>query len=103
MFCHCLIKGEKTTTKNPNNQSTTKQINPKFKCNTLSVSPSASSPNSVVVSSKDKENRKKQKRRVWRQLCERLSEAATQLPPTVSLLLLQALFMQLSGMSFTLT
>jgi hypothetical protein len=63
-FCHCLIKGEKPTTKkNPNNQSTTKQINPKFKYNTLSVSPSASSPNSVVVSSKDKKNRKKKKKK----------------------------------------
>jgi hypothetical protein len=40
-----------------------------------------------VVSSKEEEKKK----RVWRQLCECLSEAAAYLPPTVSHLL-QALF-----------
>jgi hypothetical protein len=48
--------------------------NPKLKCNIVSFS------------SKEK------KKGVWRQLCECLSEAAAHLPPTVSQLLLQALF-----------
>jgi hypothetical protein len=61
---------------------------PKFKCNIVSVSPSASSPSSVVVSSKEEEKKKK----VWRQFCECLSEAAAHLPSTVSHLLLEALF-----------
>jgi hypothetical protein len=34
----------------------------------------------------------KRKKRVWRQLCECLSEGVGHLPPTVSQLLLQALF-----------
>jgi hypothetical protein len=63
------------------------KIHPKFKCNTVSVSPSASSPSSVIVSSKEEE-----KKKVWRQLCDCLSEAMAHLPPTVSHLLLQALF-----------
>jgi hypothetical protein len=77
--------------------------NPKFKCNTVSVSPSASSPGSVLVSSKEEKKQKKKKKKVWRQLCDCLSEAAAHLPPTVSHLLLQALFMQISAMSLTLT
>jgi hypothetical protein len=48
---------KKQQQKNPK-QNTSKQINPKFKCNTVSVSPSASSPSSVIVSSKDKKNKK---------------------------------------------
>jgi hypothetical protein len=64
----------------------------------ISVSPSASSPCSVIVSSKEEK-----KKGVWRQLCQCLSEVAAHLPPTVSQLLLQALFLQISGMSFTLT
>jgi 5-carboxymethyl-2-hydroxymuconate isomerase len=43
--------------------------------------------------------KKEKKKRVWRQLCECLSEAAAHLPTAVS----QALFMQISGMSLTLT
>jgi hypothetical protein len=35
---------------------------------------------------------KEKKMGVWRQVCECLSEAAAHLPPTVSQLLLQALF-----------
>jgi hypothetical protein len=35
--------------------------------------------------------RKREKKRVWRQLCECLSEAAANLPAAVSLLLLEAL------------
>jgi hypothetical protein len=52
----------------------------------------------VVVS--PKEGRKK---RVWRQFCEWLSEAAVHLPAAVSLLLLEALFMKILGVSLTLT
>jgi hypothetical protein len=44
-----------------------------------------------------------QQKRVWRQLCECLFEAVAHQPPTVSLLLLQALSMQIPGMSFTVT
>jgi hypothetical protein len=79
----------------------TKQKNttkcPKFKCNTVSVSFSACRYSSVVPS---KEERKK---RVWRLFCEWLSGAAAHLPAAVSLLLLEALFMQTSGVSLTLT
>jgi hypothetical protein len=78
------------------NQTKTKQKNPKFKCSTVSVSPSAFSPSSVVVSSREEKNKKK---RVWKQLCECVPEAVAHLPPTVSQLLLQALFMQISGVS----
>jgi hypothetical protein len=101
-FCCCLIKWEKTNkqTKNPT-PNQIKSNHPKFKCNTVSVSPSASSPTSVVVSSKEEKN--KQTKRVWGQLCECLSAAAAHLSPTVRCLLLQALFMQISEMSFTLT
>jgi hypothetical protein len=51
-----------TAKKNPKNQNTSKQINPKFKCSTVSVSPSASSPSSAVVSSNDKKNKNKNKK-----------------------------------------
>jgi hypothetical protein len=43
------------------------------------------------------------KKSVWGQFCECLSEAAAHLPAAVIQLLLQALFMQISGVSFTLT
>jgi hypothetical protein len=89
------MKGEKNK-KNPKIQNTTKC--PKFKCNTVSVSLSACRCSSVVVSSKEE-----RKKRVWRQVCEWLSEAAAHLPAAVSLLLLEALFMQISGVSLTLT
>jgi hypothetical protein len=65
----------------------TKKKNPKLKCNTVSVIPSSSSPSSVIVSSKEEE-----KKRVWRQLCECLFESVAHMHPTVSHLLLQALF-----------
>jgi hypothetical protein len=54
----------------------------------------------VIVSSKEETKKKK---RVWKQVCECLSEAVTQLPAAVSLLLLEALFMQISGVRLTLT
>jgi hypothetical protein len=43
------------------------------------------------------------KKKVWGQLCDWLSEAVSHLPAAVSLLLLEALFMQMSGVSLTLT
>jgi hypothetical protein len=46
---------------------------------------------------------KKEKKRVWRQFCECIFEAAAHVPAAVSLLLLEALFMQISGMSLALT
>jgi hypothetical protein len=49
-----------------------------------------------------KEERKK-KKRIWWQVCECLSEAVAHLPTAVSLLLLEALFMQISGVSLALT
>jgi hypothetical protein len=52
----------------------------------------------VVVSSKEE-----RKEKVWRHFCECLSEAVAHLPSAVSLLLLEALFMQISGVSLTLT
>jgi hypothetical protein len=47
--------------------------------------------------------KEREKKRVWRQICECLSEAVAHLPTAVSLLLLEALFMQISGVSLTLT
>jgi hypothetical protein len=47
--------------------------------------------------------REREKKRVWRQLCEWLSAAVACLPTAVSLLLLEALFMQISGVSLALT
>jgi hypothetical protein len=44
-------------------------------------------------------HQRKRKKRVWRQFSEWLSEAAARLPAAVSLLLLEALFMQISGVS----
>jgi hypothetical protein len=47
--------------------------------------------------------RKKRKKRVWRQFCELLFMAVACLPAAVSLLLLEALFMQISGVILTFT
>jgi hypothetical protein len=91
-FCHCLIKGEKAKL-NETKQNTTKC--PRFKCNTVSVSLSACRFSSVVFSSKVG----RKKKRVWRQFCEWLSEAVAHMPAAVSLLFLEALFMQISGVS----
>jgi hypothetical protein len=71
----------------------------KFKCNTISVNFSACRCNLVVLSSKVG----REKKRVWRQFCEWLSEAVAHLPAAVSLLLLAVLFMQISGVSLALT
>jgi hypothetical protein len=46
---------------------------------------------------------KRKKKRVWRQVCEWLSAAVACLPRDLSLLLLEALFMQISGVSLVLT
>jgi hypothetical protein len=51
----------------------------------------------VVVSSKEEKEKKK---RVWRQVCDK---AVACLPAAVILLLLEALFMQILGVSLTLT
>jgi hypothetical protein len=90
-------RGKKQKKKTPNPQNTTKC--PKFKCNKVSVSFSACRCSSVVVSSKEEREKKK----VWRQVCECLFEAVAHLPTAVSLLLLEALFMQISAVSLTLT
>jgi hypothetical protein len=70
------------TKHNKRKQNTTRC--PKFKCNTVSVSLSASRRSLVVVASKEE-----RKKRVWRQFCECLSGA--HLRTAVSLLLLEAL------------
>jgi hypothetical protein len=79
-------KNTKQTKKKNNN--TTKY--PKFKCNTVSVSLSAHSCSSVIVSFME-EKKKKEKKSVWKQFCECLSEAEAHLPAIVSQLLLEAL------------
>jgi predicted transcriptional regulator len=89
-FCRCLIKGEKEPKKSEHHKV--------FKCHTVSVSFSACRCRLFVVSSKEE-----RKKRVWRQLCEWLSEAVAYLPAAVSQLLLEALFMQISRVSLTLT
>jgi hypothetical protein len=76
---------------------------PMFKWNTVSVSFSACRYNSVVLSSKVGRKRGK-KKRVWRQFWKwYLRLAVACLPAAVSLLLLEALFMQISGVSLALT
>jgi hypothetical protein len=72
---------------------------PKFKCNTVSVSFSACRCNSVVLSSKVGRKRKKSLQTVLGMV----SAAVACLPTAVSLLLLEALFMQFSGVSLALT
>jgi hypothetical protein len=90
-------RGKKTKLNQNKTKKTTKCL--KLKCNTVSVSFSACRCSSVVVSSQVG----RKKRRVWRQFCEWLSEAVAHLPAAVSLMLLEALFMQISGVSLTLT
>jgi hypothetical protein len=86
-WCWCLRSISVIVSSNGIKTKQNKQTkSPKFKCNTVSVSPSASNCTSVVSSKEEK------KKRVWRQVCECLSEAVAYLPPTVSQLLLQALF-----------
>jgi hypothetical protein len=48
-------------------------------------------------------HQKKREKNVWRPFCEWLSEAVAHLPAAFSLLLLEALFIQISGVSLTLT
>jgi hypothetical protein len=45
----------------------------------------------------------KKEKKVWRQFCEWLFEVVAHLPAAVSLVLLEALFMQISGVSLALT
>jgi hypothetical protein len=83
------VKNENQKTKQTKSPNQTKTKYPKFKCNTVSVRPSAFSSSSVVASSK--EEREKKRKRVWRQFCECLSEALAHLLATVSRMLLEAL------------
>jgi hypothetical protein len=71
-----------------------------FKCNTVSVSFSACKCNSVVLSSKVGRKRKKKSLET---VLRMVSAAVACLPTAVSLLLLAALFMQISGVSLALT
>jgi hypothetical protein len=77
-------RGKKQKNKTIQNKKNTTKC-PKFKCNTVSVSFSACSCSSVVVSSKE----------------ERKKESGDS--PVNGYLLLEALFMQISGVSLTLT
>jgi hypothetical protein len=72
---------------------------PKFKCNTVSVSFSACKCSLVFFSSKVGREKKKSLETVLRMV----SVAVACLPAAVSLLLLEALFMQISGVSLALT
>jgi hypothetical protein len=72
-----------------------------FKCNTVSVSFSAYRYNSVVLSSKA--GRKREKKKDSGDSSENGISAVACLPAAVSLLLLEALFMQISGVSLALT
>jgi hypothetical protein len=73
---------------------------PKFKCNTVSVSFSACRSNLVVLSSKVERQRKKKSLET---VLRMVSATVASLPAAVSLLLLEALFMQISGVSLALT
>jgi hypothetical protein len=90
-------RGKNKTKQNSTKQKKTHKVS-QFKCNTVSVSFSACRCSSVVVSSKEE-----RKKRVCRQFCEWPSEAVAHLPTAVHLLLLEALFMLIPGMSLTLT
>jgi hypothetical protein len=48
-------------------------------------------------------HQRKKEKKIWGLFCEWLSEAVAHLPAAVSLLLLEALFMQISGVSLTHT
>jgi hypothetical protein len=73
---------------------------PKFKCNTVSVSFSAYRCNLVVLSSKVGRQRKKKSLET---VLRMVSATVACLPAAVSLLLLEVLFMQISGVSLALT
>jgi hypothetical protein len=90
-------RGKKTNQAKQHKTKKTTTKCPKFKCNTVSVSFSAYRCSLVVVSSNEE-----RKKKVWRQFCEWLYEAVSHLPAAVSLLLLEALFMQISRVSLTL-
>jgi hypothetical protein len=73
---------------------------PKFKCNTVSVSFPACRCNSVVLSSRVGRKRKKKSLETVLRV---VSAAVACLPAAVSLLLLVALFMQISGVTLAFT
>jgi hypothetical protein len=73
---------------------------PKFKCNTVSVSFSSCRCTSVVLSSKVGRKRKKKSLET---VLRMVSAAVACLPAAVSVLLLEVLFMQISGVNLALT
>jgi hypothetical protein len=72
---------------------------PKFKCNTVSVKACMCSCGCFLIKGKEREKKKKSQETVLRMV----SAAVDCLPAAVSLLLLEALFMQISGVSLALT
>jgi hypothetical protein len=101
MVSHCLFKREPKLIKTKQNQTAQNKKFPtkcsKFKCNTVSIRFSACWCSLVIISSKG------EKKRVRRQFFEWLSDAVAHLPAAASLLLLEALFMQILGVSLTIT
>jgi hypothetical protein len=91
---------ENYTHKNKTKQNKKPTKCPKFKCNTVSVSFSTCRCNLVVLSSKVGRKRKKKNLET---VLRMVSAAVACLPAAVSLLLLEALFMQISGVRLALT
>jgi hypothetical protein len=88
-----------SNTKNKKQKTKKPRKCPKFKCNTVSISFSACWCNLVVFSSKvGREKKKSLETFQWM-----VSAAVACLPAAVSLLLLEALVMQISGVSLALT
>jgi hypothetical protein len=92
-----LQREKKTKTKKTQNKNKTIQ-NKKFpSSNAVHFQLVLQQPVLVLLLSHHR--KRKTKQRVWRQLCECLSEAGAHLPHTVNHLLVQALFMQISGIA----
>jgi hypothetical protein len=101
LFCSCLIKGDaQSRTKLHTHAQKNPTKCPKLKCNTVSVSFSACKCNSVVLSSKVGRQRKTKSLEA---VLRMVSAAVACLLAAVSLKLLEALFMQISGVSLELT
>jgi hypothetical protein len=102
-YCSVVVSS-KGTHKVEQNYTHTHKKNPtkcpKFKCNIVSVSFLACRCNSVVLSSKVGRQRKKKRLET---VLRMVSATVACLPAAVSLLLLEALFMQNSGVSLALT
>jgi hypothetical protein len=103
--CCSVVVSLKGTHKVEQNYTHTQKENPtkcpKFKCSTVSVSFSAYRCSSVVVSSKIGRQRKIKKS--LETVLRIVSATVACLPAAVSLLLLEVLFMQISGVSLALT